>query len=214
MTLDRDMTCWIQRLGDGDPQAAEHLWEAYFGKLVQLARRKLEGVTLRAADEEDIALSAMYSFYRGMKEKKFSWVADRNDLWKLLVTITARKACGQMRGHFTQKRGGGQVQGESFFTHGKSDGSDFRDGIAAVLGREPTPEIAVSVAETCQAMLDRLDDERLREIAVMTLEGNSTTDIAEKLGCVRRTVERKLERIREIWAKEYGDGSHFADEKE
>jgi len=204
MTLDRDMTCWIQRLGNGDSQAAEHLWEAYFGKLVQLARRKLEGVALRSADEEDIALSAMYSFYRGMKEHKFSWVVDRNDLWKLLVTITARKACGQKRQHFTQKRGGGRVQGESFFEHGKSDGDDLGDGIAAVLGREPTPEIAAGVAETCQNMLDKLGDERLREIAVMTLEGATATDIAEKLGCVRRTIERKLERIREIWAKEYG----------
>jgi DNA-directed RNA polymerase specialized sigma24 family protein len=202
MTLERDLTCWIQRLGDGDSQAAEHLWEAYFEKLVQLARRKLEGVTLRAADEEDVALSAMYSFYRGMQEKKFTWVADRTDLWKLLVTITARKAFVQRRAHLTQKRGGGRVQGESFFDRRKNpDGDEFGNGIADVLGREPTPEIAAGVAETCQVMLDRLGDERLREIAVLTLEGMTTTDIAVQLGCVRRTIERKLERIREIWAQ-------------
>ncbi len=203
MTLERDLTCWIQRLGDGDSQAAQHLWAAYFEKLVHLARRKLEGVALRAADEEDVALSAMYSFYRGMRENKFSWVADRNDLWKLLVTITARKACVQRRAHMTQKRGSGRVQGESFFDRRKNaDGDDFGNGIAEVLGREPTPEIAAGVAETCQVMLDRLNDERLREIAVMTLEGATTVDIAEKLGCVRRTIERKLERIREIWANQ------------
>jgi RNA polymerase sigma factor (sigma-70 family) len=201
MTLERDLTCWMQRLGDGDSLAAQHLWEAYFEKLVHLARRKLEGVALRAADEDDVAISAMYSFYRGMREKKFAWVTDRTDLWKLLVTITARKACMQLRAHRTQKRGGGRVQGESYFDRRKgADGDEFGDGIAEVLGREPTPEIAAGVAETCQMMLDRLGDERLREIAVMTLEGMTTTDIAEKLGCVRRTIERKLERIREIWA--------------
>ena len=201
MTLESDMTCWIQRLGDGDSLAAQHLWEAYFEKLVHLARKKLEGVALRAADEEDVAISAMYSFYRGMREKKFAWVADRTDLWKLLVTITARKACVQLRSHRTQKRGGGRVQGESYFDRRKgADGDDFGNGIAEVLGREPTPEIAAGVAETCQVMLDRLGDERLREIAVMTLEGATPVDIAEKLGCVRRTIERKLERIREIWA--------------
>ena len=203
MTLDQDLTCWIQRLGDGDSQAAEHLWAAYFEKLVHLARKKLVGVALRSADEEDVALSAMYSFCRGMREKKFAWVADRTDLWKLLVTITARKALGQKRQHFTQKRGGGRVQGESFFERGKNDGDDIGEGIAAALGKEPTPEIAAGVAETCQVMLDKLGDERLREIAVMTLEGDTTADIAQKLGCVRRTIERKLERIREIWAKEY-----------
>ena len=200
MTLERDLTCWIQRLGDGDSQAAQLLWEAYFEKLVHLARRKLEGVTLRSADEEDVALSAMYSFYRGMQEKKFAWVIDRTDLWKLLVTITARKACVQRRAHMTQKRGGGRVQGESFFDRRKnSDGDDFGNGISDVLGREPTPEIAAGVAETCQVMLDRLGDDRLREIAVLTLEGSTPVEIAEKLGCVRRTIERKLERIREIW---------------
>ena len=202
MTLERDLTCWIQRLGDGDSQAAQLLWEAYFEKLVHLARRKLTGVTLRAADEEDVALSAMYSFYKGMQEKKFGWVADRTDLWKLLVTITARKACIQRRAHMTQKRGGGRVQGESFFDRRKNpDGDDFGNGIADVLGHEPTPEIAAGVAETCQVMLDRLGDDRLREIAVMTLEGATPVDIAEKLGCVRRTIERKLERIREMWSE-------------
>jgi len=211
MTLERDLTCWIQRLGDGDSQAAELLWEAYFEKLVHLARKKLAGVTLRSADEEDVALSAMYSFYRGMQEKKFGWVADRTDLWKLLVTITARKACVQRRAHLTQKRGGGRVQGESYFDRRKnSDGDVFGNGIADVLGREPTPEIAAGVAETCQVMLDRLGDDRLCEIAVMTLEGMTTTEIAEKLGCVRRTIERKLERIREIWASAEQKTEHEA----
>jgi DNA-directed RNA polymerase specialized sigma24 family protein len=201
MTVERDLTCWIQRLGDGDSQAANMVWSAYFAKLVQLARHKLEGVTLRSSDEEDVAVSAMYSFYRGMKEHKFEWVADREDLWKLLVTLTARKACAARRKHFAQKRGGGHVQGESFFERfGGQDEENFGEGIAAVLGKEPTPEIAAGVAETCQMMLDKLGDARLREIAVMTLEGLTTSDIAEKLGCVRRTIERKLERIREIWA--------------
>jgi DNA-directed RNA polymerase specialized sigma24 family protein len=202
MTVERDLTCWIQRLGDGDSQAANIVWEVYFGKLVQLARRKLEGVTIRSADEEDVAISAMYSFYRGMKERKFDWIADREDLWKLLVTLTARKACAARRKHFAQKRGGGHVQGESFFERpGGHDEDDYGEGIAAVLGKEPTPEIAAGVAETCQVMLDKLGDERLRNIAVMTLEGLTPLDIADKLGCVRRTIERKLERIRKIWAE-------------
>ncbi|MDR1493678.1 MAG: helix-turn-helix domain-containing protein [Planctomycetaceae bacterium] len=201
MTVERDLTCWIQRLGNGDSQAANRIWESYFGKLVQLARRKLEGVTLRSSDEEDVAVSAMYSFYRGMKERKFEWVTDREDLWKLLVTLTARKACAARRKHFAQKRGGGRVQGESFFERGNRNEDNFGEGIAAVLGKEPTPEIAAGVAETCQMMLDKLGEERLREIAVMTLEGLTPSDVAEKLGCVRRTIERKLERIRKIWAE-------------
>jgi len=204
MSADQDLTCWIQRLGQGDSRAADLLWGEYFEKLVQLARRKLDGVALRAADEEDVALSAMYSFYRGMKERKFGWVSDRNELWKLLVTITARKACAQRRHHFAAKRGGGHVRGESHFQRPDNSGGydEIGEGIADVLGKEPTPEIVAGVTETCQRLLEQLHDERLREIAVLTLEGKTAPEIAEQLGCVRRTIERKLERIREIWATE------------
>jgi DNA-directed RNA polymerase specialized sigma24 family protein len=48
-------------------------------------------------------------------------------------------------------------------------------------------------------LLDQLPDEMLRQVALLTLEGYQPKEIAEKLGCVRRTVERKLERIRDIW---------------
>ncbi|MCL2348016.1 MAG: ECF-type sigma factor [Planctomycetaceae bacterium] len=206
MISEQDLTCWIQRLGQGDSKAADMLWGEYFEKLVLLARRKLDGVALRAADEEDVALSAMYSFYRGMKERKFAWVSDRNELWKLLVTITARKACAQRRHHFAAKRGGGRVRGESHFQ--RPDDSGNRDGtgegIAEILGKEPTPEIVAGVTDTCRQLLKRLNDERLYEIAVLTLEGKTVPEIAEQLGCVRRTIERKLERIREIWATENG----------
>jgi RNA polymerase sigma factor (sigma-70 family) len=195
-----DVTQWIHRLSGGDQHAAQMLWETYFQRLVNYARRKLDGLPLRAADEEDVALSAMYSFCRGMEHHRFDQVNDRDDLWKLLVTITARKACAQRRRQYAGKRGGGQVRGESVFVdRAHDDGRD--EGIGAVLGEEPTPELACMVAENCQEMLDRLEDETLRQVAVHALEGWTTEEIAEKLGCVRRTVERKLERIREKWSK-------------
>jgi DNA-directed RNA polymerase specialized sigma24 family protein len=138
----------------------------------------------------------MNSFYQGLAQHKFDHLHNRDDLWKLLVTITARKATAKRRAHFAQKRGGGQVRGESVF--GSQD--DEQRGLAHVLGTEPTPELAVSVAENCRQLLDQLQDETLRQIALWTLEGYRTEEIAAKLGCVRRTVERKLERIREIWS--------------
>lgn len=200
--MSEEVSSWVLHLADGDEETANKLWNEYFGKLVRLARRKLEGMPLRELDEEDVALSAMHSFYRGMAGNKFETLRNRDDLWKILVTITARKATAKLRRHYAQKRGGGGVRGESVFE--RSDGaSDGRgDGIGNVLGSEPTPELALAVAEDCQGLLDQLQDETLRQIALMTLEGYRTEEIAVKLGCVRRTVERKLERIREIWANE------------
>ena len=196
-----ELTQWITKLGRGDPAAAQAVWERYFGKLVLYARRKLEGLPRRAADEEDVAISAMHSFCQNMAEHRFGGLADGEDLWKMLVTITARKACALRRRQFAAKRGGGMVRGESAFLRRQAEeGRD--EGIGDVLGEEPTPELATMVAEDCREMLDRLGEEALRKVALYTLEGYSPIEIAEKLACTRRTVERKLERIREKWARE------------
>jgi len=186
---------WLLHLAEGDNDAAQSIWNDYFGKLVNLARRKLGGIPNRDYDEEDVAISAMNSFYRGMAQHKFGHVHNRDDLWKLLVTITVRKATARRRSYFAQKRGGGRVRGESIFGYQE----DEQGGLACVLGTEPTPELAADVAENCRQMLDQLQDETLRQVALWILEGYRTEEIATKLGCVRRTVERKLERIREIW---------------
>ena len=144
-----EVTQWIVQLAKGDQQAAGMLWEAYFDKLVRFARRKLGGIPCRAADEEDVALSAMHSFCRGMADHRFEDIGDREDLWKLLVTITARKVCAQKRRHFAEKRGGGAVRGESAFLDAAPD-EENEQGIGRVLGREPTPELANMVAEDCR----------------------------------------------------------------
>ena len=200
MAITEEVTQWILQLSDRDEQAAQALWNQYFEKLVWFARRKLGGVPRRVADEEDVALSAMNSFCRGMAARRFAKIEDRNDLWKLLVTITARKATAHKRRHFAKKRGAGQVRGESFFVQpDANEGSSA--GIGELLGCEPTPELAMMVAENCHEMLDALGDESLRQVAILTLEGYTTSEIADKLGCVRRTIERKLERIRETWSQ-------------
>ena len=185
---------WLLHLAEGDADAAQHIWNDYFGKLVQLARRKLGGIPNRDSDEEDVALSAMNSFYQGMAAHKFDNIHNRDDLWKLLVTITVRKATARRRSFFAQKRGGGKVRGESVFGYQDED-----DGLSHILGTEPNPEFAACVAENCRQMLEQLPEAPLRQVALWRLEGYSVEEIADKLGCVRRTVERKLERIRAIW---------------
>lgn len=199
--MPEEVSSWLLHLAEGDEETSQKIWDEYFGKLVRLARRKLDGMPLRDVDEEDVALSAMNSFYQGMNRRKFDNLKNKEDLWKLLVTITARKATAKLRRHYAQKRGGGGIRGESVFRKNDNVADGREDGIGNVLGSEPTPELALGVAENCQALLDRLGDDTLRQIALMTLEGHRTEEIAVHLGCVRRTVERKLERIREIWSE-------------
>src|SRR5207237_8589108 len=98
------VTRWVGQLQAGDQEAAQHLWERYFRRLVGLARRKLRDAPRRAADEEDVALSAFDSFCRGAQRGRFPQLLDRDNLWRLLVVITARKASCHLRAERRLKR--------------------------------------------------------------------------------------------------------------
>jgi DNA-directed RNA polymerase specialized sigma24 family protein len=77
---------------------------------------------------------------------------------------------------------------------------DEDDILARAVGSEPTPEFAAMVAEEYRRLLERLDDDVLRKVAVLRMEGHTNDEIAEKLGCARRTVARQLALIRRILA--------------
>lgn len=194
------VTAWIGALKTGDPKAAQPLWERYFDRLVGLARARLKAMPQRAVDDEDVALSAFDSFCRGAQNGRFPQLQDRNNLWPLLVLITTRKVADLVQHQRTKKRGGGKVKGESALLAPLGSGA----GIEQIPGKEPTPEFAVQVAEEFQRLLDLLGEERLQRIAVLKMEGYTDKELAARLDCAVRTVERKLERIRGIWKKEIG----------
>jgi DNA-directed RNA polymerase specialized sigma24 family protein len=192
---------WIDQLKAGDPAAAERLWERYFEQLVTLARIRLRSTPRRVADEEDVALSAFDSFCRGVEHGRFPELLHRDSLWRLLVTITLRKAHNLRRDEQRQKRGGGQVLGESEWRDA-ADSAIAEAGLDQVVGREPTPEWAAQVAEECRRLLGRLNDAALQTLALLKMEGYTNQEVAARLGCGLRTVERKLRLVRQIWGKE------------
>ena len=194
------VTQWIHQLQAGDRAAAQELWNRYFQRLVGLARCKLQGAQRRAADEEDVVLSAFESFFRGAEQGRFPRLDDRDNLWRLLVVITERKAWNLVQHERRQKRGGGEMRRES----GPADGEDSlaEAGINEFASREPTPEMAAQVADECRRLLELLGDATLRSVAVWKMEGYTNAEIADKLGCVPVTVERKLQLIRRVWANE------------
>ena len=65
---------------------------------------------------------------------------------------------------------------------------------------EPPPELAAQLAEELQRRLDSLNDESLRRVALGKLDGCTNREIASRLGCVEKTIERKLRSIRKLWS--------------
>jgi DNA-directed RNA polymerase specialized sigma24 family protein len=201
MSSDGSVSDWIGQLKAGKQSAVQHLWERYFQQLVDLARRHLHGKPRGgAADEEDVALSALDSFCRGAARGLFPQLVHRDGLWRLLVAITARKAFDLVRDECRLKRGGGAVHGEAAGV--PSDDSTVEPALEQVLSREPNPAFAAELADECRRLLDRLDPVVLRPIALWKMEGYTNEEIAAKLGCVPRTVQRKLQLIRDTWAEE------------
>ncbi len=199
MDEDDPVTRWISGLKAGDEAAVAEIWNRYFDRLVHLARQKLGTSPRRVADEEDVAVSVFRCLCNGAQHGRLAEISDRGDLWRVLVTMTARKSIDQQRRNIGKKRGSGRVRGESIFQrHPNEDPSpglqQFGDGM-------PTPEMLASIEEEGHRLLQALEDLQLRQIAIWKFESYTNDEIAEKLQLTTRSIERKLHRIREIWSQ-------------
>jgi DNA-directed RNA polymerase specialized sigma24 family protein len=202
MTRDaeRSVTQWIGDLKAGDDgEAARRLWERYFAQLARLAHARLRATSRGPADGEDVALSTFESFFRGAAAGRFPRLEDRDDLWKLLVTIATRKAANQRRREHQKKRGGWRVIAGAELAAGEPEGGD---PLMLIASGEPTPEFAAAVADEVRRLFDSLADESLRLVASLRMEGYTNGQIAEALDVGLRSVERKLELIRKAWLRE------------
>jgi DNA-directed RNA polymerase specialized sigma24 family protein len=143
-----------------------------------------------------VALSAMHSALRRIEGGEYPRLSDRNDLWRLLMVITAHKSNHVVRDEGRQKRGGNRA------ALSETDAPDGDEAaIEQVLSREPTPHFAAEMAEQCDLLLGTLRDDNLRRLAILKMEGHSNEEIAALMQCATRTVERKLCFIRSVWNK-------------
>ena len=185
------VTNWLRALQQGSDDAGYRLWNRYFHRMVAVARRKLGPVRGARADEEDVAISAFDSFCAGLRHGRFPLMQNRDDVWAMLIVITLRKAIDAIQHDARQKRGGGRSR-------------ELNDEavLQELLSREPCPASSTAMSEELDRLLAMLDDDDLRQLVVLKLEGHNNTESAELLGCARVTVQRMLKLIRQIWEQE------------
>ncbi|QDS97027.1 ECF-type sigma factor [Adhaeretor mobilis] len=180
------ITHWLHQLASDDESVAQQgLWNRYFTQLAGIARGRLTTVKGRDADEEDVALSALNSFFCAAREGRFPNLQDRTGLWPLLVKMTACKAINEVKRQHAQKR--------------TKKAEQYVPEMTELMGDAPTPQFAMELAEQVDRLMAKLPDEQLRTIAVMKLEGHTNAEIAEHFEIVERSVARKLARIRVEW---------------
>jgi DNA-directed RNA polymerase specialized sigma24 family protein len=185
------VTYWIVQLKHGEREGATHLWQRYYCLLMERA-----GSPRGADDEEDIVLTAFDKFCRAAEQGRFPRLDDRNDLWQLLLLLTDREAINHRRRVSSVRRGGGRVLDEGALS------ANGDSPLGRLASREPTPEDAAQLAEECRRLFGALRDPDLEAVAQLKMECYSLEEIAAKLGCVPRTIQRRVNLIRQIWTRE------------
>ena len=178
-------------LKNGDHSAAGQLWCFLQKRLMNLSRNATRHDQKMVYDEQDVALSAFFTLCDGCESQRYDNIANRDELWRLLAVITVNKARKKAAHENRLKRGGGLTR------------VDDGDALLRLLpdGR-PGPEVALLMQDECSRLLQLLGKKELQLVALHKVEGHTNEEIAARLGCTRRAVQRRLSLIRNIWAGE------------
>ena len=195
MSDSNKVTHWIDLVKEGDQSAANEIWHHYFERLVRAVRVRIFGQNRAVSDEEDIVISVFNSFYAAAKDGRFPNLSDRDGLWRLLLSMAARKIVDKRRHDQRQRRGGGRA------IH-SLDPTTENAPILQVIGDEPSPDMVVMMQESIEQLFSLLGGGQLRDLAVAKLEGYSNAELARRFECSERTIERRLHLIREKFQQE------------
>ena len=181
-------------------EAARLIWVRHLDRLLGLARVNLSRRVRRREDEDDVVQSVFRSFCRRQGRGDFD-LQGRDALWALLVTITLRKVRNAANRHRCAARDCHREQDAP----AGGDSEEAAWALEQMESGDPTPAEAAALVEGFELRLRSLADPTLRRVALLRMEGCTTAEIAAELGCVPRSVERKLERIRDQWTRGEGD---------
>jgi DNA-directed RNA polymerase specialized sigma24 family protein len=157
-------------------------WRSYFDRLARFARKKLASPPLGAKNDEDIASSTIKSFLRGY-ERTVAAGEDDFDLWPILATIAARKCANLIVYSKAKKRDVSRLKAAE---------------LDEVVCTQPGPRSQAEQEESRRLLLEILDGHS-RQIALWKMERYTNSEIATKLGCAERSVEREVKLIKCLW---------------
>lgn len=174
---------WLGQLADGKPDAVEEFWNRYGESLQRVAERQIASWLRRRVDPEDVVQSACRTFFRRAGEGNFS-LESKDDLWKLLLTITLNKVRMQARFHSRNRRSISKEQ--ALPEEASLQPAEWDDAIEKI-----------ELEDMLQVVFPEEDDDR-RRVLELWLEGSTQNEIAGQLQCSERTVRRMQDRIRTL----------------
>jgi RNA polymerase sigma-70 factor (ECF subfamily) len=182
------MSTWLARVLTGEPGFEAQLVARYSERLLVLARRQLPTCIRSRVDPEDVVQSVYRSFFQRLHQRQFAF-EQSHDLWRLLAAMTFRKASNAVKFHLRDRRDSRRDQ--PLTPDQELEESREAEAHAADL------DLLVGCL---QQLLGALSETR-REIVVRRLQGELIQDIARRVGCSRRTVNRVLTQVQEVAAR-------------
>ena len=189
----------LQRVLARDHDAIALLFQQTLERLKGDIACRLPARMRRHTDEDDLANSVMKSFFQGIAAERFPCLSDEDDLWQVLGMLAKQKIAKHIRRATAQKRGSGRVRGESVFGDVGEHGNNV--GLDGVAGASDNVVEELVKLEGIDEYLQMLPNDRMREIALLRLQGYANDEIAIRQETSVRTIGRKLQLIRSYWSE-------------
>lgn len=184
------VTRWIHELSQGDDTAARRLWEFLHPRIVRIAEKNMKRNSASTDDAEDVAQSCFHLLFQSIRNGNYTNIQDRDELWRLAAVVTLNRVRDRARRDNRERRGGGR------------DRIPLEQVMESLSSEQLDPDLAAITREECRRMLDRLERQDVQLVALLKVEGYTNEEIADQLNCTRRTVQRRLNFIRDVWSEE------------
>ena len=188
------VTTWLRALEAGDNDAAQQLWDRYSDAMHGVAKRRMRRQKRHdILDEEDFVVSAFASVCLAARNGRLAGIANRDELWGMLVVATNRKVGQRIQYTNAEKRASVSLLDQ----HVRN--TEIGSRLERLIANSPTPELQALLAEQADKLLARLSDPDLQAIALLRLAGYTNDEIAAEMGFSRRTTFRMVAHIRTCW---------------
>jgi DNA-directed RNA polymerase specialized sigma24 family protein len=171
---------------------------------------------------EDAAVEGAESAFRVVfgliEEARYEWLVSRGSLWALLLQIAGRKALNKLRDQTRQTKHlvaaadlTGAAEGNAFGAEGVGGppsqvGASWESLVLALLEKakdEPSSPERQAVVEAAAELIGKCDAKlRLAEILLWRMEGHDDAEIARRIGRSVKTVQYRLNLIRDSLLRE------------
>jgi RNA polymerase sigma factor (sigma-70 family) len=171
----------LRRFREGSQDAASSLYDRYAHRLRALVHAHSTAALGTRCDADDIVQSVFRRFFQRASEGNYE-VPESDELWNLFLVI----ALNRLRAEETYQRA---AKRDVRLTAHEQRAGGLLDKL------EQSDPAAAYLDVVIQEALEHLP-ELHREVVKLRIEGYDVAEIAAKLGCGKRTVERALQESR------------------